>query len=121
MAPSQLQIATSVLQRLVKEEASYHKELESQQKRIADLEKSTDDEDGNREFKLKQEKKALEETKAVFPSLRERIANSREKLQAQMEGASDNDELEKAKKILAEAIALQKDDPDSAHPSGPPK
>lgn len=55
MAPSQLQIATSVLQRLVKEEASYHKELESQQKRIADLEKSTDDEDGNREFKLKQE------------------------------------------------------------------
>lgn len=62
MAPSQLAISTSSLQRLVKEEASYHKELESQKKRIADLEKSTDDEDGNREFKLKQEVSTLSTT-----------------------------------------------------------
>lgn len=55
MAPSQLQIATSSLQRLVKEEASYHKELESQRKRIADLESQTDDQDENRDFKIKQE------------------------------------------------------------------
>lgn len=55
MAPSQLKIATGSLQRLIKEEASYHKELESQKKRIADLEKQTDDQDENREFKLKQE------------------------------------------------------------------
>lgn len=55
MPPSQLHIATSALQRLVKEEASYHKELESQKKRIAELEKQTDDQDENREFKLKQE------------------------------------------------------------------
>lgn len=55
MPPSQLQIATSSLQRLVKEEASYHKELESQKKRIAELETQKNDEDENREFKLKQE------------------------------------------------------------------
>lgn len=68
MAPSQLQIATSVLQRLVKEEASYHKELEQQQARIAKLEakakakqdgngagEEDDDDDGNAEFQLKQE------------------------------------------------------------------
>lgn len=129
MPPSQLQIATSALQRLVKEEASYHKEQESQEQRIAKLEKSTDDPDGNRDFILKQEvrwdvhdtfslslwrglnpglldgwmrqrtihrlanfappflffqKKALDETKAVFPNLRDRIANAREKLQAQL-------------------------------------
>lgn len=62
MPPSQLQIATSALQRLVKEEASYHKELESQQKRIADLEKQTDNEDENRDFKLKQEVSSLQIT-----------------------------------------------------------
>lgn len=55
MPPSQLQIATSSLQRLVKEEASYHKEADSQRKRIADLEQQTDEQDENREYKLKQE------------------------------------------------------------------
>ena len=62
MAPSQLQIATSALQRLVKEEASYHKELAQQQSRIAKLEakqgqpaEDADGDDGNAEFELKQE------------------------------------------------------------------
>jgi len=55
MAPSQIQIATSVLQRLLKEEVSYHKEFESQKKHITELEKNTDDQDENRDFKLKQE------------------------------------------------------------------
>jgi tubulin-specific chaperone A len=55
MAPSQIQIATSSLQRLIKEEASYYKEHEQQEARIAKLEKDTSNEDGNREFILKQE------------------------------------------------------------------
>jgi len=58
MAPSQLQIATSSLQRLLKEEASYYKELEQQKARIAKLENQKpvpEDETGNREFQLKQE------------------------------------------------------------------
>lgn len=56
MPPSQIQIATQSLQRLVKEEASYFKEQEQQEKRIAKLEQSnSDDEDGNKEFTLKQE------------------------------------------------------------------
>jgi tubulin-specific chaperone A len=61
MAPSQLQIATSSLQRLLKEEASYYKEQEQQEARISKLvgESSngdTDDhDDGNREYVLKQE------------------------------------------------------------------
>ncbi|KAK5091884.1 tubulin folding cofactor A [Exophiala xenobiotica] len=118
MAPSQTKIATSVLQRLLKEEASYHKEAESQKKRISDLEKQNNDQDENRDFKLKQEKRALEETKAIFPSLRERIANAREKLQAQLESTNDEAEIEQAKKVLAEAMEQQKGDPDSAHPSG---
>lgn len=57
MAPSQIQIATGALQRLVKEEASYHKEMEQQQARIAKLEakQGQAEGDGNEEFELRQE------------------------------------------------------------------
>ena len=53
--PSPLQIATSSLNRLIKEEASYHKELSQQEGRISKLEASEQDDDGNREFSLRQE------------------------------------------------------------------
>jgi hypothetical protein len=52
--PSQLAIATSSVQRLVKEEASYRKELTGQEKRLEKLLASTE-EDENREYSLKQE------------------------------------------------------------------
>ena len=52
--PSQLSIATSSVQRLVKEEASYYKELQQQEAR---LEKAlaVNEEDENAEYQLKQE------------------------------------------------------------------
>ena len=56
--PSQLQISLSALQRLVKEEASYHKEMDQQKSRIAELEAksgSQADGDENDEYQLKQE------------------------------------------------------------------
>lgn len=56
--PSQLQIALSALQRLVKEEASYYKEMDQQKSRIAKLEAKQGDKadgDGNEEYQLKQE------------------------------------------------------------------
>lgn len=52
--PSQLAIATSAVNRLVKEEASYHKELEHQQARIEKLKQTSSDEE-NAEWNLKQE------------------------------------------------------------------
>lgn len=52
--PSQITIATSSLQRLVKEETSYHKELKQQEARLEKLVKS-EEEDENAEFQLKQE------------------------------------------------------------------
>lgn len=54
-APSRLAIATSAVTRLVKEEASYHKELEQQKASIAKLEQGGGDE--NAEYQLKQEVK----------------------------------------------------------------
>ncbi|KIW41892.1 hypothetical protein, variant [Exophiala oligosperma] len=81
MAPSQIQVAISSLQRLLNEENSYYKEQEQQESRIAKLEKDKTDADGNREFTLRQERQALEETKKVIPTLRERITSAREKLE----------------------------------------
>jgi hypothetical protein len=51
--PSKLAIATSAVRRLVKEEASYHKEIAQQKVRIQRLE--GDKEDENAEYQLKQE------------------------------------------------------------------
>ena len=52
MAPSKLAVATSSVLRLVKEEASYHKELEQQQARIEKVEANPDEE--NADYNLKQ-------------------------------------------------------------------
>jgi tubulin-specific chaperone A len=52
-APSKLVIASNSLQRLIKEEASYHKEQLQQQDRITKLEGDSTDE--NAEFLLRQE------------------------------------------------------------------
>lgn len=52
-APSKLAIATSSVTRLLKEEASYHKELEQQEARIKKAEQNTEGE--NAEFQMNQE------------------------------------------------------------------
>lgn len=56
--PSQLAIATSSVRRLLKEEASYHKELAAEEAKIKELsdkiERGEVDEQGNDRFILKQ-------------------------------------------------------------------
>ncbi|KAI9875023.1 MAG: hypothetical protein M1830_009022 [Pleopsidium flavum] len=105
--PSQLSIATSSVLRLVKEEASYHKELQQQEARIEKLQNETGDQ--NAEFQLKQERKAIEETKAVFPPLRQRIADATAKLENQLEAVKESgkesnvEEITKAKEAAAQA------------------
>src|ERR1039458_8363176 len=61
--PSPLAIATSSLQRLMKEEASYHKELKHQEARLEKL-LASKDEDENAEYSLKQEVRS-----SLFPIL----------------------------------------------------
>jgi hypothetical protein len=51
--PSKVAIATGSVNRLVKEEASYHKEIVQQEERIKNLEESAGDE--NKEYTLRQE------------------------------------------------------------------
>ncbi|QKX59067.1 uncharacterized protein TRUGW13939_06197 [Talaromyces rugulosus] len=106
-----LTIATSSVQRLVKEEASYHRELEEQKKRVAKLESETGaDEDGNREFLLKQEQRAADETKAVLPTLKQKIKDALAKLEQLIveeghKGSESNvEQLTAAKEAVSQAM-----------------
>lgn len=97
-----------LVQRLVKEEASYHKELTQQKARLEKL-IASENEDENAEFQLKQERAAIEETKAVFPPLRERIVLATQKLEDKLEvheGSAPEEEITKAKEMIAQAKAV---------------
>ncbi|CAF9904759.1 MAG: hypothetical protein GOMPHAMPRED_002939 [Gomphillus americanus] len=100
MAPSQISIATSSLNRLIKEEASYHKELTQQEARLTKLE-SGPDEEGNKDFLIRQEKTAIEETKRMFPRLESDIATGRQRLLDVMKaGGGSEEEIAKAQEAL---------------------
>ncbi|OCK96353.1 tubulin binding cofactor A [Cenococcum geophilum 1.58] len=105
--PSKLTVAASSVLRLVKEEASYHKEMAQQEARIKKLEEGSAEE--NAEYLLKQERQALEETKKVLPSVRQRIIQAVESLEQQLEnnkdagGTAPTEEVTKATDAIAEA------------------
>ncbi|OTA93642.1 hypothetical protein M434DRAFT_395460 [Hypoxylon sp. CO27-5] len=114
-APSPLTIATQSVQRLVKEEKYYRKELTQQSERVkkleAELKSGGEAADGNAEFVLKQEQKAVDETKAVFAPLNERIAEAVQRLEEQIATAeSENgsaEEIQKAKEALELGKAVE--------------
>ncbi|KAF8848442.1 tubulin-specific chaperone-like protein Rbl2 [Acephala macrosclerotiorum] len=104
--PSALAIATSSVQRLMKEEASYHKELKNQEARLEKL-LASKTEDENAEYQLKQERTAIEETKAVFPPLTERLEEALHKLEDKLDAEKSNsasaEEVSKAEGVMTEA------------------
>ncbi|KAF2272182.1 tubulin binding cofactor A [Westerdykella ornata] len=107
MPPSKLKITTSSLQRLVKEEASYHQELAQQEARIKHLEENPGS-DENAEYQLRQERQAVYETKKVLPTVRAKIADAIKELEALLEtnkaegGEAPTEEVTKAKEAIAE-------------------
>ncbi|KAM3414195.1 Tubulin-specific chaperone A [Cercospora zeina] len=107
--PSQIAIKTSALKRLVKEEESYRKEHKSQLERIAKLEASQGD-DENAEYILRQERKALEETEAIFPQLKLKIAEAKETVEAQLVEPGDQgmtpEDVTNAKEAIAAALVV---------------
>ncbi|GKU07256.1 hypothetical protein FLAG1_06115 [Fusarium langsethiae] len=115
--PSQLAIATGSVNRLLKEEASYHKELEQEEASIEALKKKIErgagDNDENAPYILKQQQTALEQTRGVFGPLREKIAVAIENLEEQL-AVSDQlnvpeEQVQQAKETLAKAKATQTD------------
>ncbi|KAL8632476.1 hypothetical protein Q9189_001747 [Teloschistes chrysophthalmus] len=112
-APTPLAIATSSVQRLLKEEATYRTELESQEKRLRNLQSEQGgDEDGNRGFLIGQEERAIKETKAVFEPLREKVkdaVNSLEQLLSSKDSVQlEEEEVERAKGLVGKAKGLDR-------------
>ncbi|KAF2818360.1 tubulin binding cofactor A [Ophiobolus disseminans] len=112
--PSKVAVATGSVLRLVKDEASYHKEIVQQEQRIKKLDESEGDE--NKEYTLRQEKQALAETRKVLSSMQTKISAALEKLEealeAHKEGGAEasaedvtkaNDAVVKGKEALRQA------------------
>ncbi|KAF4964158.1 hypothetical protein FSARC_7908 [Fusarium sarcochroum] len=113
--PSQLAIATSSVNRLLKEEASYHKELEQEEAKVQALKDkiAAGSDDENATYMLKQQQTALEQTKAVFEPIRQNIAAAVEKLEEQLAVSEQlnapEEQVKQAKETLAKAKATQTD------------
>ncbi|PKY05275.1 tubulin binding cofactor A [Aspergillus campestris IBT 28561] len=116
MAPrSQLEIHTASLGRLVKEEASYHSELKEQTERIKKLEAQTGNDDENREYTLNQERMALQQTRNVLPSLKQKIEESIATLDGLLieegkKGSESNVEhINAAKEVISKARTAERE------------
>ncbi|KAI4614076.1 hypothetical protein J4E80_006766 [Alternaria sp. BMP 0032] len=111
--PSKLAIATGVVNRLVKEEASYHKEIEQQEARIKKAETNEGDENG--EYTLKQERQALQETKNVLPGMKTKIEQAVERLEEELENNKEGgaqaspEEITKAKEAVEKGKAAMRE------------
>ncbi|KAJ5218381.1 uncharacterized protein N7498_000480 [Penicillium cinerascens] len=115
MPRSQLEITTSSVIRLVKEEASYHRELQQQTERLTKLENDQSNEDENKEYVLKQERLALEETKKVMPTLKKKLAETVAALgtliteEGQKGSESNVEQITAAKEAIAQAKTAERE------------
>ncbi|KAF8437449.1 tubulin binding cofactor A [Terfezia claveryi] len=104
--PSALGIKTSSVVRLIKEESSYHKELAFAKK---SLDKMLAGEEPD-EYELRQQRKVVEETKAMIPEVRTRLETALEALKLQLEQNTPESEpaqcKEKAQKAIDDAQKL---------------
>ncbi|PHH88788.1 hypothetical protein CDD83_7051 [Cordyceps sp. RAO-2017] len=112
--PSPLAICTGSVQRLLKEEASYHAELAEQEAQVKLLEAEVASggqasDDGNADFMLKQQRTAVEQTKAVFGPLKKRLDEAVAALEDQVAASEETGthaaDLEQAKSTLQKAKA----------------
>ncbi|KAJ5232804.1 hypothetical protein N7468_005760 [Penicillium chermesinum] len=116
MAPrSQLEITTSSVIRLVKEEASYYRELKQQEERIKKIESGQGEDEENKEFLVKQEHLAMEETKKVLPTLKKKLAETVAELDSLIaeegkKGAESNvAHITAAKEAIAQAKTAERE------------
>ncbi|CDO52443.1 hypothetical protein DV451_002282 [Geotrichum candidum] len=94
MAPSQLQIKTNALGRLLKESKLYQKEAEEQQVRVDKLKANSSD-----EYEIKKAVEVLEDTKQMVPEIRKKIVSTLEGLKAFVQNESDEDKSAAFEKI----------------------
>ncbi|KAI4279758.1 MAG: hypothetical protein LQ337_000038 [Flavoplaca oasis] len=111
--PSPVAIAVGSVRRLLKEETTYRTELTNQEARLRRWESQGDGEDdedtGNRAWAIKQEKQAIQETKAVFGPLREKllgaVAGLEDLLSSKEAEQLSEDEVKEAREMIVRAKA----------------
>ncbi|CCH42939.1 Tubulin-specific chaperone A [Wickerhamomyces ciferrii] len=102
MAPSQLEIKTKALGRLIKEESLYQDELKAQEAHVEQLKSS-----GADQYDLKKQVEVLDDTKNVIPEIRKKIDEAQQSLEEflkEYQGTEDltasKENIELAQKIL---------------------
>ncbi|KAA8916488.1 hypothetical protein TRICI_001351 [Trichomonascus ciferrii] len=97
MAPSQLQIKVNALKRLMKEQALYKKEAESDAKRVEQAK-----EEGKDEYEIKKMNEVLQETQQMVPELNKKIQTTLNGLKDLLSSDIDEDTTA-AKEVVQEA------------------
>ncbi|CAI2181663.1 8399_t:CDS:2 [Funneliformis geosporum] len=101
MSLRDLKIKTGVVKRLYKEEKSYRKEVENQQKRIDKL-----TEDGTDEYTIAKQKEVLQESLNMIPDCQNRLKEAHKELQKLLENKdaswNETEELRQAEEIFEE-------------------
>jgi len=103
-APTPLSIKTSAVTRLVKEEASYHREQTQQQALLDKLHT-----DGADEYAIKQQKKVVDETVLMVPAVREKLRAALEALENELEACPEAENKDKATSALASGRKVLED------------
>ncbi|TGZ85465.1 tubulin binding cofactor A [Ascodesmis nigricans] len=105
--PTGLNIKTSSVIRLVKEEKSYHNELVLQTSLLTRLESGEEIEG----YDIKQQKTVVEQTKEVIPQVRQKLKVAVEQLEYAIDAAPESESaesIEKAKSAVAEGKQVLK-------------
>lgn len=101
MAPTQLEIKSKALARLIKEEGLYQKELKEQEEHVQGLKSSNAD-----SYEIKKQEEVLEDTRKVIPEVRKKISEAQESLESYITDYTGTEDLTTAKKNIEAAKKL---------------
>lgn len=95
MAPSQLQIKTNALKRLLKEESLYQQEVTEQEKFVSQMQANNTD-----EYELKKQVQVLDESKRMVPEVSQKIKEHKELLKKYLDEYSGSEDLSESKQLV---------------------
>lgn len=104
MSPTQLEIKTRALQRLVKEEGYYQQELKEQTEHVERLRKDKSFDP----YDLKKQEEVQKDTEKLLPTLYQKIKEFKVNLEQYLESYQGNEDLQAAKAATKSANEVLK-------------
>ncbi|CCD24914.1 Rbl2p NDAI_0E00980 [Naumovozyma dairenensis CBS 421] len=102
MAPTQLEIKTKALQRLIKEESYYKEEIKEQKANVEKLKQDSNVDP----YDLKKQVEVLEDTERLLPTLYTKIEEFKENLEQFLQSYDGQEDLTESKAAVEEANAF---------------